>query len=155
MKKDLNFIIEENSDIEALIKEFTDYKQLKLKFMISGDKYSKEQKEQFMENFYNAKLNTMFSIIAYYSKENNLTEKNNPFGKLETTEEINKLSSKICKMLSELSVDRIASTQEMTDMYHNLTEMIDGSRKTNKSFLKNLEFWAEFMRFYYTYNEAE
>lgn len=155
MNKNLEFVIDENREIEDLQQEFADYKELKLKFMKSGDKYNKEQKEKFLDNFYNAKLNTMFSIVAYYKKDESLTEKNNPFGKLDNAEEINKFSSKICKVLSELSVDRIASTQEMTDMYHNLTEIIDGSRKKNKSFLKELAFWDEFMKFYYTYNSSE
>ena len=59
----------------------------------------------------------------------------------------------LCKMLSRLSVDRIAKTQEATDLYHQLTIFIDNSRKRSYGVgvLNNPRFWETYFRFYHRY----
>ena len=61
--------------------------------------------------------------------------------------------SKICKILSKLSVDRIASTAYMADLYHNITEIIDGGRKSGIGLrqLDDFVFWNEIFTFYDAY----
>jgi len=154
MNKKLSFDIKKNENIDSLKKELSDYKQIKLKFMQTSDNYSSIQRKTFLENFYNAKLNTMFSIIDYYVENKNLTNKTNPFCVLDNKEEVKKYSAKICHVLSNLDIDKISETIEMTNLYQNLTDIIENSIKTPKTFLRDTNFWDKFIKFNKIYNNS-
>lgn len=154
MNKKLIFEIETNKSLEQLQQEFDTYKTLKLKFIKEQDKFSKEQKETFLDNFYNAKLNTMFSIIYVAIEEDNLTKKTNPFNAVDNEIELLKYSSKVCRILADLDVSKIGANKNLSDEYHNLRVMVDESKKTNRSYLKEIDFWLEFIKFYKEYNNV-
>jgi len=62
--------------------------------------------------------------------------------------------SLICRMLSGLDVENIADTDEKTDMYSNLTTIIEASAKPGgKPFLLNVLFWEQYFEFYEKYHE--
>ena len=153
MNKRLIFKIENRENIKELNKELNDYKALKLKFAQRSYQYNELQRKNFWENYYNAKLNTMFSIIDYHIKKGTLEDKTNPFCFLDNKEEVNKYSAKICKVLSNLNIDIISETEEMTNMYEELENIVEKSKKTKRSFLLNNDFWTKFMKLNYTYNE--
>jgi len=152
MNKKLCFEISEDKDINELEQDFLSYKQLRLKFLTVGDKYTKQEKDVFMDNFYNAKLNTMISIIYYYIKREELSNQNNPFTKLDTKEEIRHYQSKICKVLADLDIDKISEKSNLTKMYYEITQKIKAIKKSNKLFSKDLSFWHDYIEFYEAYN---
>lgn len=153
MNKRLSFVVNKNGNIDELSKELNDYKAIKLKFLQSSEKYSETQKSNFLENFYNAKLNTMFSIINYHIEKESLSDKTNPFYFLENKEEVSKYSAKVCRILSRLNIDKISETKEMSGTYEKLTDIIENSTKTKKTFLRDIDFWNQFMQFCDEYNK--
>jgi len=155
MNTKLEFKIDVNQSLEELQKEFEEYKTLKLKYIRQQDKFSKEQKETFLENFYNAKLNTIFSILYVAVKEEKLSKKTNPFNTVDNEIELLKYSSKVCRILADLDVPKIGASQTLADEYHNLRVMVDESKKTNRSYLKEDKFWIEFIKFYKDYNDID
>jgi len=106
-----------------------------------------------LENFYNAKLNTIFSIIDYHIENDSLTEKTNPFCLLENKEEVKKYSAKICHVLANLDISKISEINEMSKLYQSLTDTIEDSTKTPKTFLRDNNFWNEFIKFNEIYNK--
>ncbi len=155
MNKKLSFVVNKNENIDELNKELNDYKAIKLKFIQNSDQYSAKQKNSFLENFYNAKLNTMFSIVNYYIENESLSDKTNPFCLLENKDEISKYSAKICHILSKLNIDKVSETKEMSDTYEKLTDIIENSTKIKKTFLRDINFWNEFIQFHDEYNKFE
>lgn len=155
MNRKLSFEINRNNNVDELNKELNDYKALKLKFMQTSDQYNGTQKKNFLENFYNAKLNTMFSIIDYHIEEGTLTDKTNPFCLLDNKEEVKKYSAKICHVLANLDISKISETNEMSNLYQSLTDTIENSTKTPKTFLRDNSFWNEFIKFNEKYNTYE
>jgi len=153
MNRKLSFEINKNSNINELNKDLSDYKQIRLKFMQTSDNYNNTQRKTFLENFYNAKLNTMFSIIDYHIGNNSLNDKTNPFCLLDNKEEVKKYSAKICHVLANLDISKISETTEMSNLYQSLTDTIENSTKTPKTFLRDNSFWNEFIRFNEIYNK--
>lgn len=153
MNKKLLFKINKSENINKLNKELNEYKAIKLKFIQTSDQYSRMQKNNFLENFYNAKLNTMFSIINYHIENGSLSDKTNPFSLLDNKEEVGKYSAKICHILSKIDTDKVSKTEEMTDTYKKITDIIEESIKTPKTFLRDVDFWNKFMQFYEEYNK--
>ena len=91
----------------------------------------------------------MLSILNYHVDNNNLNNTTNPFVfETNSKKEAFKYSERICHLLSELDIDIISETEEMTDSYENLINTIESSSKTlNTAFLTNNNFWNEFMKF--------
>lgn len=154
MKTELDFEIEELSFAE-LLHDMELYPGLKSK--VRSSDVSREKRASRHEKLMTAELNTRIAILnSYY--QNGLLEM--AFGKHAderpdgfyvvdwgNCESRNFSCSRICRMLSELNVDRIASTEEMTNMYHDLTEIIDGARKKNTTFIIDTVFWETFFKF--------
>lgn len=141
MNKNLEFIINEEKTIFELNKELEDYDILKSKFLQKSMLYDKTQKDTFLNNYYNSKLNTILSVIKYYSDKNELTSYNNPFSKLNNRTEKDELSTRICKLLSNLDVDLIIE-KGMHAKYHNLAQIV---KKEKSIFIKNIDFWNDFI----------
>ena len=149
MNKKISFKIDNEKNINELNRDLSDYQSLKIKFLQKSNTYNKEQKNNFWHNFYDAKLNTMLSILNYHVDNNDLNNTTNPFVfETNSKTEAFKYSERICHLLSELDIDIISETEEMTDSYENLINTIESSSKTlNKAFLTNNNFWNEFMKF--------
>jgi len=148
MNKKIYFNIDINKDINILEKELSDYNKLKIKFFINKNNYNKEEQETFLNNFYNAKLNTIISILYYYSNKNELNNKNNPFFYIDNNREIKKYSLKICQMLLNINDENLARREELIDTYENLTKIIEINKNNYNTFIKNNVFWNEFINFY-------
>lgn len=155
MDTNFSFKIKERTDIDKMNVELEEFKKLKLKFLTVGDKYSKEQKETFLENFYNSKLNVLFSIINYYTDNGGVTKANNPFESIDNKEEIRRYSFKICDTLAKLNLNIISAKSSLVKMYDEITTIIENSRKVNKTFLRDLSFWDEIIKFYREYHADE
>ena len=149
MNKKISFKIDNEKNINELNRDLSDYQSLKIKFLQKSNTYNKEQKNNFWHNFYDAKLNTMLSILNYHVDNNDLNNTTNPFVfETNSKTEAFKYSERICHLLSELDIDIISETEEMTDSYENLINTIESSSKTlNTAFLTNNNFWNEFMKF--------
>ena len=149
MNKKISFKIDNEKNINELNRDLSDFQSLKIKFLQKSNTYNKEQKNNFWHNFYDAKLNTMLSILNYHVDNNNLNNTTNPFFfETNSKTEAFKYSERICHLLSELDIDIISETEEMTDSYENLINTIENSSKTlNTAFLTNNNFWNEFMKF--------
>lgn len=152
INKKLSFKVNKNGNIDELNKDLNDYKAIKLKFIQNSNQYSATQRNNFLENFYNAKLNTMLSIVNYYIENECLSDKTNPFCLLENKEEVSKYSAKVCRILSRLNIDKLSEIKEMSDTYEKLTDIIENSTKTKKTFLRDINFWNQFMQFCDEYN---
>lgn len=155
MNKNADFRIEKDLSMEELVNDARTYPMLRSRLRDMGKKDDADE-------LIIAEMNTNISILYKYYLEDTVDEMFR-IGALGEESEIyivrwgsqnrkTRYMSKLCLMLSGLSVDRIAETQEMTDMYHELTEMIDGSRVTNRrSFvLEDADFWNT----YFEFNEA-
>ena len=149
MNKKISFKIDNEKNINELNRDLSDFQSLKIKFLQKSNTYNKEQKNNFWHNFYDAKLNTMLSILNYHVDNNDLNNTTNPFVfEINSKTEAFKYSERICHLLSELDIDIISETEEMTDSYENLINTIENSSKTlNTAFLTNNNFWNEFMKF--------
>lgn len=149
MNKKISFKIDNEKNINELNRDLSDFQSLKIKFLQKSNTYNKEQKNNFWHNFYDAKLNTMLSILNYHVDNNDLNNTTNPFVfETNSKTEAFKYSERICHLLSELDIDIISETEEMTDSYENLINTIENSSKTlNTAFLTNNNFWNEFMKF--------
>ena len=149
MNKKISFKIDNEKNINELNRDLSDFQSLKIKFLQKSNTYNKEQKNNFWHNFYDAKLNTMLSILNYHVDNNDLNNTTNPFVfETNSKTEAFKYSERICHLLSELDIDIISETEEMTDSYENLINTIESSSKTlNTAFLTNNNFWNEFMKF--------
>ena len=149
MNKKISFKIDNEKNINELNRDLSDFQSLKIKFLQKSNTYNKEQKNNFWHNFYDAKLNTMLSILNYHVDNNDLNNTTNPFVfETNSKTEAYKYSERICHLLSELDIDIISETEEMTDSYENLINTIENSSKTlNTAFLTNNNFWNEFMKF--------
>lgn len=149
MNKKISFKIDNEKNINELNRDLSDFQSLKIKFLQKSNTYNKEQKNNFWHNFYDAKLNTMLSILNYHVDNNDLNNTTNPFiFETNSKKEAFKYSERICHLLSELDIDIISETEEMTDSYENLINTIESSSKTlNTAFLTNNNFWNEFMKF--------
>lgn len=166
MNSSLDFNLE-NKPLKELIIEANMYDAIKRK--IHNDALDRDEKERRYKVVNVAELNTNIAIMYIYYKNDMLSDMfklRDIFGKSSSDktqmyivdwgniDQKNKFMSLICKMLSELSVDHIAATQEKTDLYHEITEFIDSCRKTARPpFLTDVNFWMLYFKFYDKYHE--
>ena len=169
MKKAMTFRIDEQS-LDDLICEAESYEELRLKVRFASN--SSKQAAEKLQTVDIAQMNTNMAILYHYYRNGTLNtafssyhdddpDSDDPSLSSEeiytvrwgNTARANKTMSLMCRMLSELSIDRIAETYEKTDLYHEITEFIDKSRRKHSAqyILNSPEFWTLVFRFHDLY----
>lgn len=144
------FKVNMKDDIEVLQKELDNYKKIKIKFTKEKDKYSKEERENFMDNFYNAKLNILLSIIDYYVRNKKFEKNNNPFNEIKG-DEVTTYQVKLCDSLADFDLARISKDDTLTNIYCDISARIKEYVDKEKDFVRDVEILREIIIFYHQY----
>ena len=138
-EKDIN-------ELEELLKHYT---EIKIRFIRTINQYTEKEREMFWEKFYERKLNILLNILYYNYTQNNLTIYKNPFFEI-SKEEVKKYREMICRELSKMNIDKIASENTLLKQYEELKDTIKSKKE---EFIYNQEFWNLFMDFYNIYKD--
>ena len=139
----------EEKDINELEESLKHYTEIKIRFIRTINQYTEKEREMFWEKFYERKLNILLNILYYNYIQNNLTIYTNPFLEI-SKEEVKKYREMICRELSKMNIDKIASENTLLKQYEELKDTIKSKKE---EFIYNQEFWNLFMDFYNIYKD--
>ena len=157
MKHELSFEIEEATE-EMLLADMEMYPGLRT--MARQRSVSDADKSKKEDALINAELQTKIALLYSLYRSGELEERFDAFVRSRSgpasfgtpnSYRLLKFSSKVCRVLADLNVEKIGRNRELSERYHGMRVIVDEYKPKSDSYLYCVRFWKLYFEFYDAY----